>query len=251
MYALITGASSGIGKDISILLAKKGYDLILVARREERLLNLAKEIEALNQNAKVIPMDISILENIDYLYDETKNYDIEVLVNNAGFGELNFFEKSKEDIAIIDVNVRSMHYLFKKYYELFSSKKRGYILNVASMASFMPGPKMATYYASKAYVLSLTNSVSYEAKKSKNNVIVSALCPGPVDTEFNLVAHVNFGSPSISSMKCAKIAVKGLFKGKRIIIPGVFYKLSRFFSRFIPLCLLLKISYNVQEKKKK
>lgn len=247
MKALITGASSGIGRDIARILSKSGYELILAARRKDRLCELAKEFE----NCKIIPCDLSKKEEVFRLYNETKNEDIDILINNAGFGLFGEFSKTEllRELEMIDLNVTAVHILTKLFLSDFKKKNSGYILNVASSAAFFPGPLMSTYYATKAYVQRLTLAVYQELKKEKSGVYAGVFCPGPVNTEFNKVADVSFALKGISSEYAAKYAVKKMFEKKVIIVPGISVKAGLFFQKFLPTKLLLKISYKIQRRK--
>ena len=248
MKALITGASSGIGRDMARVLSSKGYELILVARREDRLKELQND---LHTNSEIICMDVSIADNCKKLYEMVKDKNVDIIINNAGFGVFGKNENIDLDkeINMIDVNIKAMSILTKLFLRDFKERNSGYILNVASSAAFIPGPLMATYYATKAYVLNLTEAIYQELKHDKSNVSISALCPGPVDTEFNKVANVSFGLKSQTSDYVARYAIKNMFKGKMIIIPGLRIKLGIFGTRFISRKALLKIAYNFQTKK--
>ena len=249
MKALITGASSGIGRDMAKVLSNMGYDLILVARRKNRLEELK---EVLHTNVTIIPLDISSTYNCAKLYEKVKDEDIEIVINNAGFGLYGEFTKTNidQELDMIDLNMKATHLLTKLFLNDFKKKDRGYILNVASMASFMPGPMMATYYASKAYVRSLTEAINYELQKANSNVYVGVLCPGPVKTEFNKVANVKFSIKGLNSMDVAEYAITKMFKRKMVIIPGMSMKLSRFLLRFLSDKTLSKMAYNTQSKRK-
>ena len=250
MLALITGASSGIGRDMARILAKKGYDLILVARRKERLLELKKELET---NITVIAMDLSVEDNCYQLYEKVRSKKIDVLINNAGFGLFGEFVKTDLDteLKMIDLNIKSYHILTKLFLKDFVKRDAGYILNVCSSAGFMAGPRMATYYATKNYVTKLTMAINEELRMSKSNVNISALCPGPVATEFNEVAHGTFAIREASSYEVAKYAIDKLFQHKMIIVPTFFMKLTLFFNRFAPYRLSLYIAYKIQMRKSK
>lgn len=169
MKALITGASSGIGRDIAKVLDKKGYELVLVARDEEKLKEVAKSLK----NAEIISIDLSTEENCRNLYEQVSNIDL--LVNNAGFGDCGDFTKTslETELAMIKTNVIAYHILTKLYLIDFKKKNRGKILNVASIAGFMPGPLMSTYYATKSYVVRLSESIREELKQEKSNVKIS------------------------------------------------------------------------------
>ncbi len=244
MKALITGASSGIGRDMAKILSKKGYDLVLVARDEEKLQEVKKEIET---NSQIISMDLSVEKNCKKLYEQVK--DVDLLINNAGFGTCGDFTKTNLDkeINMINTNITAYHILTKLYLKDMKQKDKGQILNVASIAGFMPGPLMATYYATKAYVLSLTRSVSKEIEKT--NVTISALCPGPVKTEFNKVAGVEFAVGGMTGGQAARIAVRGMMRGKRVIIPGVMMKIAKFLTKILPDRLLTAFAYRFQKAK--
>jgi hypothetical protein len=248
MIALITGASSGIGADIARELSNRGYDLILVARRKTRLAKLKSELKT---NVEIINMDISSTYNCLELFNQVKDDDIEILVNCAGFGVFGDFISTSLDkeLDMIDTNVKGLHVLTKLFLIEFNKRNRGYILNVASAAGFAPGPLMSGYYASKSYVLRLSESIYGELKAMKSNIGISVLCPGPVDTEFNKVAKVNFSVKPLKSIDVAEYAVKKMFKKKLLIIPGIKIKFAYFFSRILPTKLLMKINYNIQSKK--
>ena len=247
MKALVTGASSGIGRDIAIALSDMGYDLILVARRKTKLEQLKKQLPGKTQ---VIIMDLSSTANCMKLYDKVKKEDIEVVVNNAGFGLFGEFDKTNLDkeLDMIDTNIKAVHILTKLFLKDFKEKDSGYILNVASSAGFLSGPLMATYYATKGYVLKLTEAIYEELRRDGSNVYVGALCPGPVDTEFNKVAKVKFSIKPMTSEKVAEYAVDQMLKRKLIIIPGFKTKFVRL-SGLLPRKLLLRLNYNVQKKK--
>ena len=248
MKALITGASSGLGADFARILSKKGYDLILVARRKKKMETLAKE---LNTNVEIIELDISSTYNCMKLYDKVKKEKIDILINNAGFGLFGKFDQTKLDteLDMIDLNVKTVHTLTKLFLKDFKKRDSGYILNVASAAAFLPGPLMSTYYATKAYLLHLTLAIKEELKKDESNVYIGALCPGPVDTEFNKVAKVKFTVKSLSSEYVVKYAIDKMFKRKMIIIPGTTTKIAIYFSKILPMSLKLPISYKLQKSK--
>lgn len=248
--ALVTGASSGIGRDIARELAKRGYSLILVARDNKKLEQLKKE---LNVEVTVIPMDLANYENCKKLHEEVKNNfkNIDVLINNAGFGEFGFFTETKLDkeINLINTNITAVHILTKLFLKDMQRADRGNILNVASIAGFLPGPLMAAYYSSKSYVLRLSQSLREELKKQKSNVKISVLCPGPVNTNFNNVAGVKFGLPSFSSEYVAKFTIRKMLKNKFMIIPGVTIKLTALASKIVPSIILSKFVYISQKRK--
>ncbi|NLY43758.1 MAG: SDR family oxidoreductase [Clostridiaceae bacterium] len=248
MKALITGASSGIGRDMSIILSKKGYDLIIVARRKERLEELKR---SLSTNVKIICLDLSEEESCFKLYEQVKHEKIDILINNAGFGIFGPFDEAdiQRELKMIDVNIRAVHILTKLFLKDFKARNSGYILNVASSAAFLPGPLMSSYYASKAYVLRLTEAVYEELRRCGSNVYIGVLCPGPVRTEFDSVANVKFSLRGLGSYYVANYAIKKMFKRKLIIVPGVLMKLARFFEKFVPEKILLMIAYHMQKRK--
>ena len=248
MYALITGASSGIGRDIAVCLSKMGYNIILTGRNDIALNETAK---LLKTDYKIIVCDLSNKSNCFDLYSQAKEYDIDILVNNAGFGIFGKFDEIDidEQINMINLNITALDILLKLFLRDMKAKNSGYILNVSSSASFMPGPLLSTYYGSKAYVRRVTEAIYEELRREKYNIHISALCPGPVNTNFNNRAGVKFAMQGLSSEYVASYAVKKMFKHKLIIIPGLRMKLGCFFVRFVPTKLLLKLAYNFQKHK--
>lgn len=246
MRALVTGASSGIGRDISKELSRKGYDLILVARDLKKLNELKSELKT---NSEVVEMDISIPENCKKLHDKYRNIDI--LINNAGFGDCGYFTMTnlEKEIQMINTNIVGYHVLTKLYLQDMKQRNSGKILNVASIAGFMPGPLMATYYSTKAYVVRLSEAIKEELRKEKLDVQISILCPGPVNTNFNKVADVQFAIKGMSSDYVAKYAINKFLKGKFYIVPGWKIKLARFGAKIVPNNLVAKICYNMQKRK--
>lgn len=248
MKALITGASSGIGLDMAKYLATMKYELILVARDKEKL---EKIQESLPTKVTIIVADLSNEQKVKELYVLTKKENIDILINNAGFGTFGYFTETdlNQELEMIDTNIKAVHMLTKFFLKDMEKNNNGYILNVASSAAFQPGPLMSTYYATKSYVYQLTAAIYYEQKKKKSNVHVSVLCPGPVETNFNNVAGVKFGVKPLKSSYVAKYAIDKLFEEKMLIIPGFKMKCAKFFGRFIPSKILLRIAYRIQTKK--
>lgn len=248
MKALITGASSGIGKDIAINLSNRGYDLILVSRSMENI----PFVKELKTKTRLISRDLSKEEEVLKLYEETKEEDIDILINNAGFGLHGEFYNTDlfKELEMISLNINAVHILTKLFLIDFKKKNSGYILNVSSSAAFQAGPLMSTYYATKSYVLRLTTAIHEELKKANSSVVVSVLCPGPVDTNFNEIAGVSFGIKSISSKYVADYAIKQLFKKKLIIIPTFKMKIAVFFNKLTSTKLSNKIIYKIQDKKR-
>lgn len=250
MKVLITGASSGIGKAIAFEYARQGYDLVLVARNEDKLNEVKKELGN-GVKVEVCSMDLTSVDNCKKLYDKYR--DVDILINNAGFGLFGEFTSTDLDkeLEMIDTNVMALHSLMKLYLNDMVKRDRGQILNVASIAGFMPGPLMSTYYATKNYVVSLSEGVREELRKKKSNVKISILCPGPVKTNFDDVAGVSFSLKGKTSEEVAKYTVKGMSKGKFYIVPGVDIKLLRLVSGIIPNSLITKVVYCQQKKKEK
>lgn len=248
MKALITGASSGLGKDFSIKLSNMGYDLVLVSRDEN---NLKKVAELCKTRVIIEKMDLSNSQNCKRLF--SKHKDIDLLVNNAGFGIFGEFTNTDLDneMNMIDLNVKAVHILTKLYLKEMQKKDSGRILNVASSAAFLPGPLMSTYYATKSYVFKLTAAIYEELRRNKSNVKVSVLCPGPVETNFNKVANVNFSVKGLSSDYVTSYAIKKMFKNKLVIVPGFMSKLGVIGCKFLPLKFQLKVDYNIQKGKEK
>lgn len=248
MKVLITGASSGIGLEMAKYLAEKKHELILVARDKEKLEKVQEELPT---KVKIIVADLANEQKAKELYVLVNKENIDVLINNAGFGDCGYFTETdlSKELDMIDTNIKAVHILTKSFLKDMEERDSGYILNVASSAAFQPGPLMATYYATKAYVLHLTEAIYYEQKKKKSNVHISALCPGPVATNFDNVANVKFSIKQMSSEEVARYAIDKMFEEKMIIIPGVKMKLSKFFGRFASDKMLLKIAYGVQRKK--
>lgn len=248
MRALITGASSGIGRDMARVLSCMGWELFLVARRADRLLEMKQE---LGEGTVCIRCDVSKEDECRKLYEVLKDKELDMVINNAGFGYCGEFVSSslENDLDMIDTNVKAVHTLTKLFLKDFVSKNSGRILNVASLAGFMPGPMMATYYATKNYVTSLSRAVSHELKEMGSNVTITAFCPGPVNTEFNRVAGVSFAASGIESKTAARIAITDALKGKRVSIPTFRMKLLRFGARLAPDALLLQICSSFQHKK--
>ena len=249
MKALITGASTGIGRDMARYLHSCGTDLILVARST----NLLEELKAeLDGKPRIITLDLSTEENCRQLYEQTKTEEIDILINNAGFGTYGFSSDVDLDteLNMIDLNIKALHILTKLFVADFEKRNSGYVLNVASVAGFLSGPLMSTYYATKGYVVKFSTALYEELRRKKKNVHISVLCPGPVATEFNNRAGVRFMISGLSSKFVAQYALKKMFKGKLLIFPGVVIKAGVFLQRLIPTKLLLKICYFLQSCKK-
>ena len=249
MKALVTGASSGIGRDMARELSKKGYDIVLVSRDEDKLKKLKEELEENKTEIEVIAMDLSVEENCKELHKKVDNIDI--LINNAGFGDCGNFTKTslEKEISMIKTNVIAYHILTKLYLIDMKARNSGKILNVASIAGFMPGPLMSTYYATKGYVVRLSEGIREELKKEKSNVRISILCPGPVNTNFNNVANVKFHMREANSENVAKYAIRKMERGKFYIVPGLDVKLAKIGAKIFPAPFISKITYMIQKRK--
>lgn len=248
MKALITGASSGIGKDFAYLLAKDYDELVLVARDEEKLKEVKNNLNRLpDKKVKTVSLDLSNYKSCVKLFEDNK--DVDLLVNCAGFGDCGYFYKTdlEKDINMINTNITALHTLTKLYLADMQKNKKGHILNVASIAAFMPGPLMATYYASKSYVLRLSEAIREELKKSNSKVKISVLCPGPVKTNFEKNANVKFQISKANSADVAKYAIKHL--NRFYICPGMTPKFLRVISKILPSSLMAKLCFKSQKRR--
>lgn len=249
MKALITGATSGIGRDMAVLLAKQGIDLIIASRDTKKMKQLAKRLPV---NVKIVTVDLSKAEDCYYLYHETKSENIDILINNAGFGAFGHsWEVPLEtELNMIDLNIRAVHILTKLFLADFRARDDGYILNVASSAGFLAGPLMSTYYATKSYVLRFTEALHEELRRAGSNVKISALCPGHVETGFDQRANVKHSIGGLTSQKVAKIGLNGMFRGDVVILPGLLMKLTYLGEKFLTEPLMLRAAYTAQSKKR-
>jgi short-subunit dehydrogenase len=249
--ALITGASKGIGRELAGEFAKNGYSLILIARNLGELQQLQTEVkDKYACDAKIMSVDLSSPESANHIIDAFKDDmpEVEVLVNNAGFGmNRRFLDMPlSENSSMIEVNITSLVRLTYLVLPYMLQKKRGKILNVASTAAFAPGPNMAVYYASKAFVLSFSRALNEEY--SRQGVVISTLCPGVTKTSFQARAGMENSLlasgilPVMKAEKVAKIAFKGLLKNKRVIIPGIMNRVTVFLMWLTPGWLLAKIT---------
>lgn len=242
MIALVTGASSGIGREISIGLARRGYDLIITARRGQRLAELKKELsENYGVRVHIVLCNLAKKEDCLRLYQEASRVRVDVLVNNAGFGVFGAFDETDldDELCLIDVNIKAVHTLTKLFLKDFKKRNRGYILNVASIAGFMAGPNFASYYASKNYVVQLTKAIYEELRHDGSRVSVSAFCPGPVQTEFNETSGAEFAISGIKASEAAEYALSRMFRRELLIVPTALMKITAAFPRFLPTKLLL------------
>ncbi len=245
-FAIITGASSGIGYEFAKLIAKDNYNLILVARNKKKLEKIKKEIEKNHPiEVEVISLDLSIPKNALKLYEKTKNYNIEILINNAGFGLYGDFLKINldEELNMINLNISALYILTKLFIKKMIKKNKGMVLNVASTAAFQPLPKLAVYSATKSFVLNFTLGIA--AEKISKNIKISILAPGPTKTDFfNRAKMKNVNLLKLGMMspeKVAYIGYKGLKKGKKLIIPGIINKLMFIGAKYFPMETVKKV----------
>jgi short-subunit dehydrogenase len=246
---LITGASSGIGREMARIVSKEAHKLILVGRNIERLDEIKKELIEKTEGLEVITevTDLSLHGNCEELHG--KYPDVDLLINNAGFGDFGDFDKTalEKDIQMIETNVVALHILTKLYLKDMIEKDSGHILNVASIAGFMPGPLMATYYATKAYVVRISEAIRQELKKRRSKVGISILCPGPVATDFAKNANISFLFMGTDANKVAEYAIRHL--NRFYIVPKFYVKASRIAMHLIPTSLTARIVYFLQSKR--
>ena len=256
---LITGASSGIGYEFAKIYAKKGYNLVITARRKNNLDRIKQELESFDTLicVDIIVLDLSKQNSAKELYEVVKQRGIliDTLINNAGFGVYgNFIETDIEkEIDMIELNIKSLVVLTKLFLKDMVSRNNGTIINVASTAAFQPGPLMSVYYASKSFVLSFTEAIRNEVRDT--NVNISVLCPGPTDTEFEKSASLEESSlfTKLKVMKPEKVAIigyKGVNRNKSVIIPGILNNILITFNKIIPRALVINIVRKLQESKK-
>lgn len=250
MKALITGATSGIGMSMAKYLCSMGWELVLTGRNKNALENLKSE---LNTNVYIIPADLSEKEEVFKVYHYCKLHDIDMLINNAGYGIFGRFDETdiEDELNMLNVNITALHILTKLFLRDFKKKNRGIILNVASSAGFMTGPLLSSYYASKNYVVRLSLAIAQELKKTKSKVRISIFCPGPVDTNFNNRAGVVFSVRPISADFAAKYAIDNALSGRTVIIPTFKMKLGVLGAKLAPEKILSSVTYTIQKKKLK
>lgn len=249
---LITGASSGLGYEFVKLFAKENYEIIIVARTLERLDKIKDEFS--NNKITVIKRDLTKYNAAKELYNEIKarGINIEILVNNAGFGLLGEFDKLniENQKDMIELNITALTELTHFVVQEMKQRGRGKILNIASTAAFQPGPLMAVYYATKAYVVSFSEAVAQELKGT--GITVTTLCPGATKTNFGKVAgaeNANLFRWAMEADKVARIGFNGLMKGKRVVIAGAFNKIGAYSAKFLPRRITTKIAMWVGQQK--
>lgn len=249
MKALITGASSGIGREFARILAERGWDLIIAARSTDKLNELKEELSGVN--VRVVTIDLSREQDAYDLYEHLFDENIDLLINNAGFGVYGEFDAVplEREMQLIHTNVCSLHILTKLFLGDMIKRDSGMIINVGSIAGFSAGPKLSSYYASKNYVVRLTEAIHEELRRKKSNVKISVLCPGPVNTNFNKVANVSFSVGGLDPHFVAEYALKKAEKGKMVIIPGALMKATKVFEHLLSEKRLTRVSYDVQSAK--
>ena len=253
--ALITGASVGIGYELAKVFARNGHDLALVARNREQLEKVAAECRTLGAESRVIAKDLSVPGAAQEIFDELSQagVQVDVLVNNAGFGTHGPFAEIDEDadLGLLQVNIVALTHLTKLFLRPMVARRNGKVLNVASLAAFQPGPFMATYFASKAYVLSFSEAVAAEV--APRGITVTALCPGPVKTEFQKRAGIGATRLSrghmLDAATVAEVGFRGLMRGRRVVIPSTPDKLMAFGSRLSPRRLSTWIAGKLNESR--
>jgi short-subunit dehydrogenase len=256
MTVLITGASSGIGLELARVFAEHGHDVVLVARSEGKLQSLAAELKTRDVRAHVIVADLSAPGAAKALVDRVRDLalEIDVLVNNAGYGVYGpFLETSLDaELAMIQVNIVALTELTKRLLPPMVARKRGKILNVASTAAFLPGPLMAVYYATKAYVLSFSEAIANELEGT--GVTVTALCPGPTASGFQAAAHLEesrlvAGKTLPTSREVARAGYDALMRGTPVYVHGLSNKLTVQLPRLFPRRVITKVVRYVQERR--
>ncbi|AGR42420.1 SDR family NAD(P)-dependent oxidoreductase [Spiroplasma diminutum] len=257
-FAIVTGASKGLGYSYCEELLKLGYNVIGVARDTESLKNLQEKYVDLKVESWNI--DLSNPEGATNLYEKAKNFDIEILINNAGYGVWGYFDQTdlEQEMNMIDLNIKTLHILTKLFVEYFKEKDKGRVLNIGSMASFTPAPVFSSYYASKAYVWSLGVAINTELKKTKSKVRVITLCPGPLKTDFwNRSSNQNEAKykSNVKVMKTNVYARKSLYSGlntkrKNYIVTGKINKFIKWITKWAPESTVLNSVYNYQRKRK-
>ncbi len=246
---LITGATSGIGRAFAGHYAARGCRLLLAGRDPEKLERLAAELKT---ECRLLTADLADEAQVRQLAETLRDEPVGVFINNAGFGVTGPFTETdtEKETAMLKVNGLAMHLLFKSILRGMQARGRGTIVNVASSAGLLPGgPYMAAYYASKAYAASLTKAVARELKEAGSNVYVCALCPGPVDTNFNRNADASFSLKGISAEECVKACLAGMARKKTVIVPTARMRAAVFSRRILPEIVMLALTGRQQKKK--
>jgi uncharacterized protein len=255
--ALITGASNGIGLELAKIHAQKGDNLVLVARSADKLKEIKNDFEAkYNISVHVISYDLSLLNSAQVIYDEvkSKNLEIDYLINNAGFGDFGLFIETswEKELQMINLNISTLTQFTKLFSKDMVSRKQGKIMNVASTAAFQPGPTMAVYYATKAYVLHFSEAINNELKEF--GVTVTALCPGATESGFQAAAAMEEsalvkGKKLPSSQEVAQYGYTSMMNGKAVAIHGFKNYMMANSVRFTPRSWVVKMVRKVQDAK--
>lgn len=246
MKALVTGTSKGLGLEMALHLISIGIHTFVVSRNVD-LLNLHFK----GKNATIISLDLAKEQNATYLYDKLKCRDIDIVINNAGIGNFGFFDETslEKDIDMININIKTLHILTKLFLKDMVSRNSGYILNVCSIGAFLNTPFLASYYATKSYILNITLGINYELKLKKSNVYLGVFCPQTINTDFHKNSGISsFANIGLSSTYCAIYSINKMFERKIVIIPK-YANLIPYITRFVPKNLILKTLYLVQHKK--
>jgi uncharacterized protein len=253
--ALITGASSGIGYELALLFAADGFDCILVARSQDKLKELAARLEGEHRvKTLVLPKDLAKPSAVDEIYEEVSaaSMEVDVLVNNAGFPVFGLFSETdlEVELEMLQVNVVALTALTKLFLRGMVARRHGRVMNLASTAAFEPGPLMAVYYASKAYVLSFSEALANEVRGT--GVTVTALCPGPTRTGFQkrgVMEDSRLVQGQIADARSVALAgYRGLMAGKTMVIPGFTNKLVPWIVRTSPRSVLTRVVRRMQER---
>ncbi|MEE3421046.1 MAG: SDR family NAD(P)-dependent oxidoreductase [Lachnospiraceae bacterium] len=253
MTALITGATSGIGLACACFFTEnaKNTKMILVARNEVRLKIVARELMDRGADVTTIAADLSREEECFRLYEETKEMQVDFLINSAGAGAYGPFLSTdpERDLELIRLNVSSVHLLTKLFLRDMVDRDEGVILNVASSAGFMAGPYFSGYYASKNYVVRLTEAVHEELRRMKSHVRMTALCPGPVKTNFDRAAGVKRSMHGLRPADVASFGIRAAMRGQMLAVPGLGMRLGLVFSKPVPDGLMVRITGSIQKRK--
>jgi short-subunit dehydrogenase len=256
--AIVTGASSGIGRELAELFARDGFDLILVARRRDALEQLARTLaERHGVSCDAFPADLTRRLEREHLAARIRTVDqhVDALVNNAGIGTHGYFHETalERELEIIELNIAAVTHLTKAVLPGMLARRRGRILNVSSVAAFQPGPLMAVYYASKAFVQSFSEALAEEVGGS--GVTVTAVCPGPTITEFHSAAGIaatapTVGAPTMTSREVAEAAYRGAARGKRVVVTGLRNKVVLLANRLLSRRRMTRIVRRLQERRR-
>jgi short-subunit dehydrogenase len=250
-WVLITGASEGIGRELAGVFAENGFNLVLVARNEGRLNELAAELRTAHSiQARVLPQDLSQADAAWEIFQKSRETPISVLVNNAGFGSYGRFVETEVALQtrMMQVNMTALVQLTHLFVQPMLARRSGCILNLASTAAFQPGPMINIYYATKAFVHSFSYALADEL--SGSGVTVTSLCPGMTRTEFQQRAHLHEGGlwPMMSARAVAVAGYQGLMKGKRVVIPGLLNRIGAFLAKRAPARLTSIVVHRIHQQ---